>query len=233
MNISRKIAEGVAGWLMYEFHSFRGQLFSEKYLTTPIGNILSGIYKERVVAEVNHPILNANKTWQGRPPQIDFCILKEDKTIDIAVESKWLGNSQVGVGDIIWDLIRLVLLAHNLKVKCFFVLAGKRKNLQTLFNSDRFLEHRTDKRTRPVLRLFRVRKAAIRIDNPPIERMKLIKSRILQYPNISMPSSIPSGYPEIYPIKGKNADFQVYVWEISSFKNKPRFRSKENKFYNS
>jgi len=233
MNISRKLAEGVAGWLMYEFHSYRGQLFSEKYLTTPIGNILSGVYKERVKAEVNHPLLNEYKTWQGRPPQIDFGIFKEDKTIEIALESKWLGNTQVGVGDIIWDMIRLELLAHHYNVKCFFVLAGQRKRLQTLFESDRFLERRTNNRTRPVLRLIRARKAAIRIDNPPIERMKLIKARILQYPEVSLPSSIASGYPEIYPLTGRNADFQVYVWEIAAFKNKPRFKSKENRLYNS
>jgi len=102
-----------------------------------------------------------------------------------------------------------------------------------LFESDRFLEKRKDGSTRPILRLIRARKAAIRIDNPPLERMKLIKARILQYPNISMPSGIPSGYPEIYPLIGKNSDFQVYVWEISAFKNKPRFKSKENKLYNS
>jgi len=66
---------------------------------------------------------------QGRPPQIDFCIYKADKSIEIAVESKWLGNAQVGVGDIIWDLIRLELLAHDLNVKCFFVLAGPKKKV--------------------------------------------------------------------------------------------------------
>jgi hypothetical protein len=232
MNISRKIAEGVAGWLSYEFHSYRGRLFGEKYLTTPIGNILSGVYKERVTAEVNHPVLNEYKNWQGRPPQIDFCIFKKDKSIEIAVESKWIGDSKIIVGDIIWDLIRLELLANNFGTKCYFVLAGQKKKLQELFESDRFLEKRSDNRTRPVLRLIRARKAAIRIDSPPVKRIKLIKSRLKQYPIILMPSSIPSGYPEIYPKECRNADFQVYVWEISTFKNKPRFKANESKIYN-
>jgi len=232
MNIKRKIAEGVASWLMFEFHSFRVRLFSEKYLTTPIGHILSGVYGQAVNAEVNHPVLNEHKHWQGRPPQIDFGILRKDKTIEIAVESKWLGNSQVGVGEIIWDLIRLELLAHEYNTKCFFVLAGQRKRLQLLFSSERFLEKRTNGKTRPVLRLAKIKKAAIRIDNPPNERVQLIKARILQYPDVSMPSGIPSGYPEIYPISGRNSDFQVYVWEITAFKNKPRFKSRENKLYN-
>lgn len=231
MNISRKIAEGVAGWLSYEYHSFRGQLFSEKYLTTPIGNILSGVYKERVSVEVNHPVLNEHKTWQGRPPQIDFCIFKKDNSIEIAVESKWIANTQISVGDIIWDLIRLELLANNFETKCYFVLAGQKKKLQELFCSDRFLEKRTDNKTRPVLRLTRARKAAIRIDSPPLERLKIIKHKLMQYPNILMPSSIPSGYPEIYPKVCRNADFQVYVWEISAFKKKPRFKAIDNKKY--
>ncbi len=233
MNIKRKIAEGVAGWLMYEFHSFRGQLFSEKYLTSPIGNILAGVYGQRVTAEYNHPILNAHKTWQGRPPQLDFVIQKADRTIDIAVESKWLGNSQVGVGDIIWDLIRLELLAQEYNATCYFVLAGRRRRLNELFSSDRFLERGPNGATRPILRLEKIKKAAIRLDHPPEARVNLIKKKLLLYPEISMPSGIPSGYPEIYPLVGRNSDFQVYVWEITSFKNKPRFKPKNSKLYNS
>jgi hypothetical protein len=49
MNTKRKLAEEVLGWLIFEFHNFRGQLFGEKYLTTLIGHILSGIYGNRVM----------------------------------------------------------------------------------------------------------------------------------------------------------------------------------------
>jgi hypothetical protein len=33
MNIKRRLAEGVASWLKYEFNSYRGELFEEKYLS--------------------------------------------------------------------------------------------------------------------------------------------------------------------------------------------------------
>src|SRR5579871_3099922 len=142
MRTQRRLAEGVAGWLMYEFQSSRGRLFSEKYLTTPIGNILSGIYRERVLSEFPHPILNLHKMGRGRPPQIDFVIVdqKDREKIAIAVESKWVGANSLNVGDIIWDLIRLELLHNLYKTQCFFVLAGSKRGINELFKHERFQE---------------------------------------------------------------------------------------------
>lgn len=137
---------------MYEYHNFRAQLFSEKYLTTPIGNILAGIYNQNVVAEFNHPVLQSHKKGLGRPPQIDF-VIREGDNIKISVESKWLNKTQIGVADIIWDMIRLEIIAEKYDAKCYFVLAGPKAKLQQLFASDRYLERRPDDKTRPVLRL--------------------------------------------------------------------------------
>ncbi len=92
MNIARKLAEGVAGWLFYEFHSRRYELFSEKYLTAPIGNILHGQFDRKVIAEYNHPILTQAKKTPGRPPQLDFVIVDKGN-ITVAVESKWIGQT--------------------------------------------------------------------------------------------------------------------------------------------
>lgn len=231
MNIKRSIAEGVAGWLMYEFRSFRGNLFEEKYLLTPISNVLSGVYKDRVISEFDHPILNAHKTWPGRPPQIDFVIKGQTNPVEIAVESKWYGNSPVKVEDILWDLIRLELLHKEYSSTCFFVLGGQKKRLEALFTSDRFQEPKQNGRKRPILRIKKERKQAVRLDNPPPSRAKLIKPRMQQYENVSMPTSIVTGYPDFYPLECRNSDFQVYVWEIQSFRNKPRFFPKNNQVY--
>jgi hypothetical protein len=231
MNIKRKLAEGVAGWLMFESHSNRGRLFGEKYLTAPIGHILSGIYGTGVLAEMNHPILNMYKTWPGRPPQIDFGILAKDK-YTVAVESKWIGKTQVGVGEIIWDLIRLELLHYAYATTCFFILGGQKKKLIELFASDRFQEPRENGRTRPVLRLLKnVKKLSIRIDSPPPKRAELIKGRISQYQNVSMPTGIVTGYPEFYPLTCKSSDYQVFIWEVRSYKSKPRFFPKNSNYY--
>lgn len=231
MNIGRRLAEGVAGWLMYEYHSFRAQLFSEKYLTTPIGNILAGVYNQNVVAEFNHPVLQSHKKGPGRPPQIDF-VIREGENIKIAVESKWLNKTQIGVADIIWDMIRLELIAEKYDAKCYFVLAGPKAKLQNLFLSERYLEKKSNGRTRPILRLQKnIRKSSIRIDSPPPKRGALIVDRMKMYHAVSMPSSIGSSYPEHYPKECRNVDNQVYVWEIFSLKNPPRFLPKDNANY--
>jgi hypothetical protein len=75
MFLGRKLAEGVAGWMMHEFHCDRSELFSEKYLSVPIGQILSAEFGTKVYSEVDHPILSTMAVGAGRRPQIDFAIL--------------------------------------------------------------------------------------------------------------------------------------------------------------
>ena len=56
-NVQRRLAEGTSSWLLFEFHCQRGDLFSEKYLSVPVGQVLAGLYPGRVKAEENHPYL--------------------------------------------------------------------------------------------------------------------------------------------------------------------------------
>lgn len=232
MNVKRKISEGVAGWLMYEFHSMRADLFDEKYLVTPISNIISGVYGNRVVAEFTHPILNQHKTWAGRPPQIDFVIKdNNNQNIKIAIESKWYGDTAVNVSDIIWDLIRLELLHKEYGTSCFFVLGGMKKRLNDLFSSKSFNDPKVNGSTRPVLRINQQKKQSLRLDSPSPYRVSMIKNRMIQYQDVSMPSKISTGLPFHYPENCRNADFQVYVWEICSIPAKSRFFPRNNRIY--
>lgn len=68
MDIKRRLSEGIASWILYEYHSFCGNLLEEKYLVAPIYSILTGIYKNQVVSEFNHPILEA---YRAEPGQAD------------------------------------------------------------------------------------------------------------------------------------------------------------------
>jgi hypothetical protein len=231
MDVKRRLSEGVASWILYEYHSFRANLIEEKYLITPINSILSGIYRSQVISEFTHPILEAHRMGVGRPPQIDFVIKNHQQKIEIAVESKWYGNSPVKVEDILWDLIRLELLSYEYETKCYFVIGGQKRRLRELFSSARFQEPKTKGSKRPILRLTKERKQSVRLDNPPPQRISLIKGKMQQYKDVLMPSSIITGYPSIYPDVCRNIDYQVYVWEISSYKNKPRFYPRENKNY--
>lgn len=230
MNVARALSEGVAGWLAYEWHSQRGRLFNEKYLSHPIGNILSGAYGSHVRAEFNHPILVAQGR-KGRPPQLDFVILDEQENITTAVESKWLGRSTPDVGAVLWDLIRLELIHNDTGADCFFVLAGRIKDLEAFFASDRFQEPRVNGRKRPILRIDRKRKQSVRIDNPPPSRLKVLKPYVARYPDVSMPSAIVTGYPTRYPDEGRNTDYQVWTWRIGTYSRKPRLFPKNSKPY--
>jgi hypothetical protein len=55
--LAEKLSKGLGGWLMFEHHSHRADLFSEKYLASGIGNILAGNYRTKILAEYTHPVL--------------------------------------------------------------------------------------------------------------------------------------------------------------------------------
>lgn len=74
MNLRRKLTEGVGGWLQFEYHCNRSGLFSEKYLSVPIGHILNSITADRVIAEFKHPVLAKAKDGPGRRPEVDFVV---------------------------------------------------------------------------------------------------------------------------------------------------------------
>jgi hypothetical protein len=129
-NIQRKISEGVSGWLLFEFHCFRGLIFSEKYLAYPVGQILNGITEYKTNTEISHPLSN---NTQGRPLQVDFVLL-EDTAWKYAIETKWIGDSKISLGSLIWDLIRLQnLFTDYPDIKCYFLLAGFNKKIDDLF----------------------------------------------------------------------------------------------------
>lgn len=139
--LAEKLSKGLGGWLMYEHHSHRADLFSEKYLASGIGNILSGNYRAKIITEYTHPILKERVA--GRPPQIDFVICEEDKSqrsygsINLAVESKWAGTkttSSPRIGDILWDIVRLELFNYKYETKTLFVLAGKKSQMDEIYN---------------------------------------------------------------------------------------------------
>ncbi len=121
-NIARLLSEGVGSWLHFEATCDRSGLFNEKYLSYPIGQILSARLGDRVQAEFTHPLLAPLMTGSGRRPQIDFAYCDIWPTPTIAVETKWIGRTKVSVEDIIWDLIRLEMIAASNKQPVFLFL---------------------------------------------------------------------------------------------------------------
>lgn len=227
--LTDKLSKGLGGWLMYEHHSHRADLFSEKYLTSGIGNILAGNYRTKIIAEYNHPLLKAKGA--GRPPQIDFVVNDENDSVKLAVESKWVGtktSSSPKMQDILWDIIRLELLNHQFQAQALFVLAGKKSQTDALFNHPQFHDKIQDKQKKKS-GLLPVRNVEMKLDllNCSIERLKMIALYAQKYKEVEYPSAILITGIKRYPRDCNNFENEVCVWGISSCKAAKRFTYKE------
>lgn len=230
MHIARKLSEGVASWLRFEFHCLRGHLFEEKYLAYPIGQILFAEYGNKLVSEYDHPLLTEHKVGPGKKPKMDFAVLQNDNII-LSLEAKWAGKTTLKVEDLIWDLIRLELMANHYGCTSLFLLAGQRRTIKKLFESSAFLAPSEKRSPRPILKDGVHRSMALRLDTPPKQRERIMKKLLSRYPDIEMPSKISSGKPFYYPLKCNMGDFQVYVWQIEPSTPRECFLARKHKLY--
>ena len=205
-------------------------MFEEKYLANPIGQILYAEYGEKVVSELNHPLLTEHTVGRGKRPKMDFAVVN-DGNVTLSLESKWAGNTPLKIDDIIWDLVRLELLASHYLTKSIFLLAGKKKKLQALFASNSFLAPHKSRSPRPILKTGEYKSLGLRIDNPPEQRINVIKRLVQKFPDIEMPAKVSSGQPFVFPTECSNNDFQVYVWEIAPAKHRTSFLAREHNLY--
>lgn len=230
-DFARVLATGVGAWLQFEFACDRSGLFSEKYLTHPIGRILSARSANRAVAEYLHPVLANFAKGAGRRPEIDFAVCDPYPKISIAVESKWIGQTSPSVASILWDLIRLELLAHTNGARCFFVLGGKRSALEALFAKAAFSGVSAGERPRPMLRadLNLMHRTKLTPHGNP--RIPLLRSLFSHYQHLELPHMFISRRSAPYPVGQPRHVPQVYVWEISSAKNRETFWPRNSRHY--
>jgi len=234
MELDRLLARGIAGWLQYEHACQRAPIFSEKYLSYPIAQVLNTKFGANVHAEVRHPILGANTPGRGRPPEIDFVVYNDSQEIIVAIESKWIGPnvSKQTVEAVIWDLVRLAMIGNNEYVNCYFVLAGKKKNLWSLFNNSHFNGELDRKgRKRPILKVRSSDYMDVRIDSPKEDRLKLLKPIFKLCQDIELPMRLGTGRTQVYPQEAFNYEYQVYVWEVMPNKQKIVFKPKNHSHY--
>jgi len=125
MDYAKLLTQGVGAWLHFENACGRSELFSERYMASPIGQILYARSGNRAHAEVKHPVLEKLAKGPGRRPEIDFVVYDRHHKVSIAVESKWIGSTTPSIKSILWDLIRLEMVAHHEKSRSFFVLGGQ------------------------------------------------------------------------------------------------------------
>lgn len=144
MSMARRLKEAVHCWLHYEFCCMRAGLLSEGSLKACVGEVLSTISETpkgaRVYADYAEPAIQTHGK-RGRKPCVDFAIVtKKDFDLPdesrIFVETKWAGSSHCNGGNILRDIIRLMIIKNIYpKSKCIFLLAGNIKKIEHLFKS--------------------------------------------------------------------------------------------------
>jgi hypothetical protein len=233
MNLTRILNEAVGSWLHFEFSCDRSGLFNEKYLSYPIGQVLSARFGDRVHAEFTHPVLAGLMKGPGRRPQVDFAYCEKWPTPTIVVETKWIGKTKVNVEDIIWDLIRLEMIAHNSGATCIFVLGGKRKDLDTLFESDDFSGgHGADQR-KPILSTTANSRFGLWLVPRDHYRIPLLKRLLSDFETIPIPHFLSTVRAAPFPPNPPNAQYQVYSWRVHSSLLRQTFLPQKNWHYKS
>lgn len=230
MKLGRRLTEGVGAWLMFEFACDRSGVFSEKYLCQPIGQILAAISGNRVIAEHRHQPLAEFMRGSGRRPEIDFAVCDPYPHVRIAVESKWIGKTKPPVSSIVWDILRLEMLANEYDAQCFFMLGGKKRSLDAYFASEKF--------SGPV---GNTNKKILRTDSNSIHnfditpeahhRVNIMREIFGKYQAMKFPLKIPTNRYTPFPAVPKANQYQVITWSISSRGRKRHMYPGNSKHY--
>lgn len=223
MKIERRLSEGIGGWLTYESHCNKTGLFSERYLSFPIGQILSSVYGSHVHSEYIHPVLKDFAKRSGAKWKVDFAVLNEANEPTVAIESKWVGSTTPSVQSILLDLLRLELLSRKYSTSCIFLLAGRRKRLESLFTSDDFSLRNTSRREAVLSTKARVIRSVSVASNDP--HMTAIWRPIFgAWKQLEFPSSIGTQLFHPFPKDCKPDQFQVFSWRVFSPQKKTLFK---------
>lgn len=228
MELARKLAEGTGAWLQYQYACHNSGLFSERFLAEPIGRILAATTTERVTAEYPHPVLAPLAIGPGAKPSVDFVVQDPYPKIRVAVESKWLGQTSPSVSAIMWDLIRLEMIAHAERADCFFLLGGQKRKLDAYFRQEGFAGKHPHG---PVLHAYKNFKLEVTLAASVPHRRPMMKKLFTKYQNVAFPHKVIARRTDPFPPDCKANQYQVYVWHISSKGKREVFYPKNSKHY--
>lgn len=231
IDFAKMLTTGVGSWLGFESACNRSGLFSEKYLTTAIGQILAARTGNRAIAEWPHPVLAPLRTGPGRRPETDFVVLDQNKQVILAVESKWAGRTIPSISSILWDLIRLELIAAATGGRCLFVLGGTRQRLETVFEEPTFADATAGPHRRPVLRHDNNVLHSMALVPTVKARIPLLKMLFRNYQSFQFPEKLVSRRTAPFPANPKPRHYQVYAWEIMPATRRKTFRPEKSRHY--
>ncbi|MBB4184782.1 hypothetical protein GGE07_001408 [Sinorhizobium terangae] len=228
---TKVLAQALGSWLQYEYALGRGGLFNERYISTPISQVLSYRFKCGVSAEHPHPTLGPVRGGRGAKPSVDFAVIEHYPKVRALVESKWLNDAGVKVEAIIWDLIRLEMVAHAENAEAYFVLAGKRDRMTEVFEAARYQWQNA--RLVEGLLFDRVDRASVAVEKLTGKYLQKLRPYFEKYATGSFPSDIflkqPYSYPYSVTAAVSDTDagqpkYQVWVWEIERNEGGRRFQ---------
>jgi hypothetical protein len=222
MKRPNKLAIALNSWLTFEQMCKRSPLFSESYLSFPIGQFLSSRYGAALVAEHPHPVLAPRRTGRGDKPRIDFAVLREDRTVEVAIETKWLSSSTTLQRDIIRDLIRLELVSNAHKCEAWLVLAGKASAFTELVNSRSFGGHPLHVGSDPILPYGSSRQGRLRLNPPSKFRAEMLRAAIEPFMGVELTDCIHVTRFGPYPEQAEPGGYITYLWRVSR-REKTRF----------
>lgn len=233
MNYAKLLAAGVGSWIQFEHACARSNLFSEKYLTHPVGQILSARSGNRTYAEFKHPVLAELSKGSGRRPEVDFAVCDASGKVSIAVESKWIGRSRPTVSSVLWDLMRLELLAHHEQARCFFLLGGKRSELDKFFMRKTFSAGSSSYRGKPLLRhdSNQTHRTELVPTHTNLTRIPILRKLFADYLDVEFPHEFVTVRTAPFPLEQVGRGFQIYVWEVKSAKRRDTFLPRNSKHY--
>ena len=233
MDTERRLALGVGGWLQYEFACHRSGLFNERYLSVPISQVLNAVFGLPVCSEYLHPVLAKERTGPGRRPEVGFAVVDSSRQIKCVVESKWCGTSGLTAEQVIWDILRLELVSEDTGADAYFLLAGRRKHLDTFFDSKAFKGTEHHGKFRRLLKLDRRKNPRFRVDNPPEDRLDAFRNVLLPYANVEFPARVSTSLCYVYPSDASTFQYQAYAWKVFAPSGTPRFKPADHKAYKS
>jgi hypothetical protein len=166
----------------------------------------------------------------GRRPEVDFVVVQNYPKIICAVESKWVGAAGIKMEDVIWDVLRLELIAHTENADAYFVLAGRRRHVGEFLSSKAFTGTvRSKGKIRTILKMRP--QPRIKITNPLPERQAQFQKVLADYQNLSFPAEIATSVGEMYPETCPNFQYQAYAWRVLAPGSVRRFYPRDHKLY--
>ncbi|WP_448140400.1 hypothetical protein [Sphingopyxis fribergensis] len=214
MDYVKVLTGGLSAWLDFERACARSSMFDEKYLKGPVGQILSARTGLRVEAEYKHPVLAKSMSGPGRRPAVDFVVRDPDKKIVVAVETKWAGATVPSPADILWDIVRLELIASQENARCFFLLAGTRQKLESIFMHPQFSDAAGAVPRRPILRHDNNVRHMTPLVPVVASRNAMVKRMFTPYRDRVFAEKVISRRTAPVPLTCRPREYQVFGWEI-------------------